>query len=74
VTPYYQDGQSRPCILAGCPHGGVVLDCFAGSGTTLQVAKESQCGAIGIELNPEYCGLITDRLQQAVFNFASEVA
>jgi DNA modification methylase len=63
----------RPCILAGCPHGGVVLDCFAGSGTTLQVAKESQCGAIGIELNPEYCGLITDRLQQSVFDFTPEV-
>jgi DNA modification methylase len=63
----------RPCILAGCPHGGVVLDCFAGSGTTLQVAKESQCGAIGIELNQEYCGLITDRLQQSVFEFTPEV-
>lgn len=41
----------RPCILAGCPEGGVVLDPFAGSGTTLQVAKEQGRDAIGIELN-----------------------
>jgi DNA modification methylase len=54
----------RPCILAGCPPDGVVLDPFAGSGTTLQVAMESGCRSIGIELNPEYCELIQQRMSQ----------
>lgn len=60
----------RPCILAGCPVGGTVLDPFAGSGTTLQVARESQCKSIGIELSEEYCELIKKRLRQGVLQFA----
>ena len=52
----------EPCVLAGCPEGGTVLDPFAGSGTTLQVARSNHRKSIGIELNPEYCGLICDRL------------
>lgn len=61
----------RPCILAGCPVGGTVLDPFAGSGTTLQVAREAQCKSIGIELNLKYCRLIEKRLSQGVLNFAA---
>jgi len=45
----------RRAILAGCPPDGVVLDIFAGSGTTLMVAKELGRKAIGIELNRDYC-------------------
>jgi len=41
-----------------------VLDCFAGSGTTLQVALEEGRSAIGIELNPKYCSLIKKRLDK----------
>ena len=52
----------RRCILAGCPPGGVVLDPFAGSGTTLAVAFELGRDAIGIELNPLYARMIQDRL------------
>lgn len=52
----------KRCISAGCPPDGVVLDPFAGSGTTLAVALELGRAAIGIELNPEYLGLIRDRL------------
>jgi len=52
----------RRCIRAGCPPGGVVLDIFAGSGTTLAVALEEGRRAIGIELNPEYCDLIRQRI------------
>jgi DNA modification methylase len=44
----------EPCILAGCPVGGIVLDPFAGSGTTLAVAIQHGRQAIGIELNPKY--------------------
>jgi len=54
----------RPCILAGCPEGGVVLDPFAGSGTTLEVARAHCRQSVGIELNPAYCELIRQRLRQ----------
>jgi len=51
----------RPCILAGCPEGGVVLDPFAGSGTTGRVALRTRRQAVLIELNPEYIPLIRER-------------
>lgn len=44
----------EPCLLAGCPKGGIVLDPFFGSGTTGMVAKQLNRHYIGIELNPEY--------------------
>jgi DNA modification methylase len=52
----------RPCILAGCPIGGTVLDPFGGSGTTAQVALEEGRSAILCELNPSYVGLIEKRM------------
>jgi len=54
----------KPCILAGCPEGGVVLDPFMGSGTVAAVAQDAGRRAIGIELNPEYCNLIAKRFKQ----------
>jgi site-specific DNA-methyltransferase (adenine-specific) len=51
----------EPCILAGCPEGGLVLDPFAGSGTTAQVAIKNNRKAVLIELNPEYLPLIEER-------------
>lgn len=51
-----------PCILAGCPAGGVVLDPFFGSGTTGVVASGLGRNAIGIELNPEFSGLAQVRV------------
>jgi DNA modification methylase len=53
----------EPCILAGCPVGGTVLDPFAGSGTTLEVAEKLGRKSIGIELNPDYCELIRKRMK-----------
>jgi DNA modification methylase len=55
----------RRCILAGCPPGGIVLDPFAGTGTTLEVALENGRSALGIELNPEYIKMIHARLRPA---------
>ena len=55
----------EPCIKAGCPEGGTVLDPFAGSGTTLAVAAELGRNAIGCELNPEYMALAERRIKDA---------
>jgi site-specific DNA-methyltransferase (cytosine-N4-specific) len=50
----YPQELITPCILAGCPVGGTVLDCFGGSCTTGQVAEKCGRNSILIELNPEY--------------------
>jgi len=47
----------EPCILAGCPEGGIVLDPFMGSGTTACVAYENNRHYLGIELNEKYINL-----------------
>jgi DNA modification methylase len=54
----------EPCILAGCPLGGVVLDPFAGAGTTGLVALRHGRKFLGIELNAEYCALANARIVQ----------
>lgn len=56
----------EPCILAGCPKNGVVLDPFMGSGTTGMVAQELGRKWIGCELNPEYINLQKTRTAQQV--------
>jgi len=55
----------EPCILAGCPEGGTVLDPFSGSGTTGLVSIQHQRKYIGIELNPEYVAMSNRRLTAA---------
>lgn len=52
----------EPCILAGCPPGGLVLDPFGGSGTTAGVAILHGRNAILCELNEDYAELIGDRV------------
>jgi DNA modification methylase len=52
----------EPLIKAGCPQGGVVLDPFAGAGTTGLVADRLQRDAILIELNPEYSAMAERRI------------
>lgn len=52
----------EPCILAGCPEGGTVLDPFGGAGTTGLVADRLQRNALLIELNPEYAQMARDRI------------
>ncbi len=51
----------KPCILAGSKPGDVILDPFAGSGTTGMVAIELGRKVMLIELNPKYCKLIEQR-------------
>ena len=55
----------EPCVLAGSPVGGTVLDPFAGSGTTLAVAAANGRSGVGIEINEEYLPLIRERVIQA---------
>lgn len=62
----YPPKLAETCILAGCPVGGVVLDPFLGSGTTAAVAKQLDRHYIGIELNPEYCALAQERINNTI--------
>ena len=57
-----------PCIQAGCPERGTVLDPFGGSGTVGEVAENHGRNSILIELKPEYCGMAKKRTaQQGLF-------
>ena len=49
-------------IELGCPPDGVVLDPFAGSGTTCIAAQKLVRKYIGIEINPEYCSIAQSRV------------
>ena len=58
-----------PCIKAGCPENGTVLDPFGGSGTTDQVAAQLNRNAILCELNPEYIKIANQRLLDSLGMF-----
>ncbi len=66
----------KPCILAGCPKGGVVLDPFAGTGTVGQVAEELGRNAILVELNPVYVEMQRERnrIQEVVDSDEAEAS
>lgn len=53
----------EPCILAGCPKGGTVLDPFSGAGTSGLVALRNGRQFVGIELNPEYVEMARRRIE-----------
>lgn len=58
------------CVLAGCKHGGIVLDPFSGSGTTGMVALQHGRNYIGIDINRDYHDLaLNTRLQDAALGF-----
>jgi DNA modification methylase len=63
----------EPCIKAGCPAGGTVLDPFAGAGTTGLVADRLQRHALLIELNPDYAGMAGQRTTDDAPLFAGVV-
>ena len=52
----------EPCIKAGCPEGGVVLDPFMGAGTTALVANRLGRHFMGCDLNPEYVEMARQRV------------
>lgn len=60
-----------PCILAGCPEGGIVLDPFCGTSTVGVVCYRFNREYIGIDINQEYCHLSEERLSamQEKFTF-----
>ncbi len=61
----YPDTLIEPCILAGAPVGGTVLDPFMGSGTTAVVAERLGRQWVGCELNPTYADMALDRIAAA---------
>ena len=64
----------EPCILAGCPEGGIVLDPFGGSGTTAGVALALGRRAILCELNPEYVALVPERVNAILRDYGKRRA
>ena len=54
----------EPCVLAGCPEGGVVLDPFGGSATTGIVANKHNRNAVMCELNPDYIEIAKQRIHK----------
>ncbi|MEE4694766.1 site-specific DNA-methyltransferase [Pseudomonas alliivorans] len=63
----------RPCILAGAPRGGVVLDPFGGAGTTSLVSMQEGRRSVICELNPEYAALARARIETAWLDGAAQM-
>ena len=65
------EGLIERMVLASSNSGDVVLDPFAGSGTTLRVCQQTERNAVGIELNPEYVEMNRRRLGKPFTGFDS---
>ena len=68
----YPPALIEPCILAGSPEDGIVLDPFFGAGTTGLVALENNRQYIGCEINPEYIEIAKERLKPVVNSIENE--
>lgn len=64
---------NRPCILAGAPRGGVVLDPFGGAGTTSLVSMQEGRRSIICELSPEYAKIAQRRIDAAWLDGAAQM-
>lgn len=62
----FPEALIEPCVLAGSKEKDIVLDPFAGSGTTLAVSRKLGRSAIGIDINPKYEKLAKDRAKLRV--------
>ena len=65
------EGVLERIILASTNEGDLVVDPFAGSGTTLRVCQQTGRSAIGFDVNPEYVEMIHDRLAEKFTGFDS---
>ncbi|WOX47179.1 site-specific DNA-methyltransferase [Aeromonas sp. XH] len=63
----------EPCILAGCPKNGLVMDPFFGAGTTGFVANKNSRKFVGLEINPEYAEIAKDRLSNVQIDLLNVV-
>jgi DNA modification methylase len=63
----------RPCVIAGAPRGGLVLDPFGGAGTTSLVSMQEGRRSIICELNPEYATLARARIDAAWLDGAAQM-
>lgn len=61
-TASFPDDLVDRCLGIGCPAGGIVLDPFVGAGTTLRVALDRGCSAVGIDLSREFCQFAANQL------------
>ena len=61
-TAPYPDELVERCLALGCRERGLVLDPFAGSGTTLRVALNSGRSTTGIDLSLEFCEYMVQQL------------
>ncbi|MBO4540832.1 MAG: site-specific DNA-methyltransferase [Bacilli bacterium] len=64
-SPFPEELTTYP-ILSSCPKKGIVLDPFAGSGTTLVAALKLRRRAIGFEIDEDYCDLANRRIAEAL--------
>jgi DNA modification methylase len=62
-TAPFPDELVERCLAIGCPPGGMVIDPFAGGGTSLRVSVRSGRNATGIDLNPDFCAYMVQSLQ-----------
>ena len=60
---YNNDLIDKP-IIAGCPEGGIILDPFCGTGTTIARATQLGRRGIGIDGSSEYCKIAKERISQ----------
>lgn len=70
----FPEALIEPCILAGCPVGGTILDPFFGAGTSGLVAERFGRNTIGIEINPDYVDIAKRRLSKDAGLFADITA